>query len=1233
MKRVILTLLAIATLFCFNSCEDIISGALGGGNNSGESENKIATTAEQIDAIKASLPKLRSTLKSAKSFVSPVETKADSTETTEPTVPPSDSLDQANDNVEEYIRALEEKIELLEEYVYSEQQKEWLASTYATIELYEETVSVLANLQCEIEALKGTLEEAQETLRAEIANSITTCFSSMQSWVNELLTGYYDIATTDAMFAKMQEEFTEADEETRAEIEALRASLAEQFKEMEDSYKSAIKDAIEKSNGVLTEKIEKEIKSVNDRIDEVVATINERLAEIEERLSKLEDSVQALINRIQSIAYIPVYDDANARVNFPNNDTSEGTLTLDFNISPKNAVEDIAKAYQDIITVKVMYTGSSDQINLPVIGCSCNAELGTLTVICACDNLSMEFYHGEVNARAIMHISDGNNDKNSEYIPLTPNLTKIPNNQIWYTVNGKTAVDIKCENGPKIVTNIFDQAKNCYVATFDKDVTSVQASYFAGKTELTTVSLPHSILIIEDSAFEGCSSLTQATLGNSVVSIGSNAFADCNLSSMHFPETLSEMGVNCFDYNEIAYFVGGPTLEDGISLVLGKTLKGVALGGLKEGAYTIPEGINTIGGSVFSGCSSLKEISLHKDITIIEENAFEGCSSLAKVDITDINKWCKLDFANPYANPLCNGAALYQNGSEVVEVIFPNDMTIVKPYAFYGCSSLRSVTLHDKITEVGESAFHGCTNLSSIMMQSTVPPVLKDNVFEGCSNLQIYIPTDEKAVRAYLTCDWYEKYQHMVVWELKELPRTHKIEYTTSNGKILEYNAANIHSHVYSDGKGVITFTIPCTSFSGFKSDQNRLLTCELPESVVSIEDGAFSGCSNLKEFMIPGGITSLGKDLFNGCSSLKSIVIPGNVSEIKESAFRGCSSLTAINIPSNVTSIREFTFAECSALTSVRIHKNISSIEASAFKDCSSLTEVCFEAQTPPSVHETAFDGCDNAKIIIPEDENTVLAYLGGNWSNELLQMIPDYIYTGKLPESYWFEYTTTDSKIVEFKDQNIFYNVYENGKGIALSKAPITSFAGVQSGNERLLTCKLPKGLTQIEYEAFNGCSKLKEFTIPEEVTDILASTFKGCSSLTKFTIHKGIRNIGYYAFKDCSNLTEVRFEAQTPPSVNESAFEGCNNLRIYLPEDEATVKAYLGGSWSNSLLCLIPDNIYTDKLSPNYWIEYTTTDSKTVEFIDQDIFYNIYENSKGIALSKTTIKTFRGILSGNE
>ena len=91
-----------------------------------------------------------------------------------------------------------------------------------------------------------------------------------------------------------------------------------------------------------------------------------------------------------------------------------------------------------------------------------------------------------------------------------------------------------------------------------------------------------------------------------------------------------------------------------------------------------------------------------------------------------------------------------------------------------------------------------------------------------------------------------------------------------------------------------------------------------IPNSVTSIGDKAFSGCSSLTSITIGNGVSSIGEGAFAGCSSLTSITIPDSVTSIGRGAFYGCKSLTSITIPDGVTSIGNETFSGCKGLSAV---------------------------------------------------------------------------------------------------------------------------------------------------------------------------------------------------------------------------------------------------------------------------------------------------------------------------
>ena len=85
-----------------------------------------------------------------------------------------------------------------------------------------------------------------------------------------------------------------------------------------------------------------------------------------------------------------------------------------------------------------------------------------------------------------------------------------------------------------------------------------------------------------------------------------------------------------------------------------------------------------------------------------------------------------------------------------------------------------------------------------------------------------------------------------------------------------------------------------------------------IPNSVTSIEEWAFNGCSGLTSITIPNSVTSIGNNAFYCCYGLTSITIPNSVTSIGDGAFYYCSGLTSITIPNSVTSIGDGAFYDC---------------------------------------------------------------------------------------------------------------------------------------------------------------------------------------------------------------------------------------------------------------------------------------------------------------------------------
>ena len=146
-----------------------------------------------------------------------------------------------------------------------------------------------------------------------------------------------------------------------------------------------------------------------------------------------------------------------------------------------------------------------------------------------------------------------------------------------------------------------------------------------------------------------------------------------------------------------------------------------------------------------------------------------------------------------------------------------------------------------------------------------------------------------------------------------------------------------------------------------------------IPDTVKSIEDNAFFGCSSLIGITIPDGVIDIGTSAFEGCSSLLNMIIPEGVNCIKQNTFRFCFDLRSVTISNSVCSIGDYAFNECSSLRSVKMGEGVTSIGMYAFWNCFGLENINLSNRLE-SIGKGAFNSCSMLKnIVIPRSVTTI--------------------------------------------------------------------------------------------------------------------------------------------------------------------------------------------------------------------------------------------------------------------
>ncbi len=433
----------------------------------------------------------------------------------------------------------------------------------------------------------------------------------------------------------------------------------------------------------------------------------------------------------------------------------------------------------------------------------------------------------------------------------------------------------------------------------------------------------------------------------------------------------------------------------------------------------------------------------------------------------------------------------------------------------------------------------------------------------------------------------------------------------------LSFTLINNDTEYEVSGKGTATDTdivipqtyndLPVTRICSYAFyNCSSLTSITIPDSVTSIDEGAFSRCFSLVEIynkssltMTAGGTDNgyIGYHALNvytptsGESKLHTtddgyvfyvdgdtrylvkyvggetdITLPENCQghnyKIYRYAFYDCDSLTSITIPDSVTSIGYDAFSYCDSLTSVTIPDSVTSIGDEAFFACDSLTSVTI-GNSVTSIGYSAFFGyCSLVEVY----NKSSLAITAGSPNNGEVGYYALNVYT---PTSGASKLHTTDDGYIFYVDGDTRY---------------LVKYAG---GETNII---LPENCQGHNYEiyvyAFYNCDSLTSITIPEGVTSIGEFAFFGCSSLTSVTIPDSVTSIGEYAFYDCDSLTSITIP-DSVTSIGDSAFSGCLSLTSITVGENNTVYSSQDGilyDKEKTEFIHIPDDLQGDVTIPD-------------------------------------------------
>ncbi len=592
---------------------------------------------------------------------------------------------------------------------------------------------------------------------------------------------------------------------------------------------------------------------------------------------------------------------------------------------------------------------------------------------------------------------------------------------IWYRAfsgcTSLTSVTI-----PASVVAIDDSFLGCanlkefHVAEGNSNYSSVGGVLFnAERTELVmfpagvdgTYTVPDDVITIRSWAFYDCTLLTGVTIPEGVTYIGEYAFSGCtSLASVAIPASVTDIGANAFS--------GTPWLEaqrQGDFIVINGILYKYNGAG---GAVTIPDGVTSIGDDAFFYCMSLTSVTIPASVTSIGDGAFFGCENLTTATIPE--------------SVTRIGNTAFMACKSLTGVTIPKGVTYIGTQTFDGCKSLTSVTIPDSVVDIGDGAFSFCTGLTSVTIPESVT-YLGMGAFSDCTSLtELTVLGKETPVA------------------LEDSPFSGCTALTTIRG------------HAFSDAHRYAIQT-------------DRQFVILDPEETVSGTNGSLTWTLDLA-----GHLT------VTGTGDMEDISIWNEEWDCIDYPWKTYESMAPVAeaiIGEGITSIGERAFAGCGQLTSVTILNPACDIDGSDSYTLGApgFTTVCGYTGSPAEAYASQY-GYEFTSLGSAPEYIVGSGSCGGNVTWTLTSTgtltisgtgaMEDYFYGG----APWYESREEIRAII-----------------IQQGVTSIGSFAFYSCG---MSSVTLPEGLTSIGENAFCGCSNLQSVTIPASVTEIWGGAF---------------------------------------------------------------------------------------------------------------------------------------------
>ncbi len=305
----------------------------------------------------------------------------------------------------------------------------------------------------------------------------------------------------------------------------------------------------------------------------------------------------------------------------------------------------------------------------------------------------------------------------------------------------------------------------------------------------------------------------------------------------------------------------------------------------------LPDTLVNISGDTFYNSSNLRKVNIPKNVKFMGNNPFAGCPNIEVINESPYFNFVdgilyNRDFTRLIYYPISKKDDRYE---------IKEGCRILGKHSFYLCDNLKEVVIPSSIIKLENNPFSGCTKINLVNKSDYYhidDSVIYDKDYSsviGCLNS---INTD------FLVLKDVKRICRNSFWNCKGIRKIVLPKTLESIGYNPFVSCSNIEFESNSENYMVYDNAL-------YTADKSKLVCYPakyaigdiyLPDEVITLERGAFSGCDRMTNIHLHN-VSIISKTCFTNCNSLERVYCSDLVTYIGEWAFAHCANLKELSV------------------------------------------------------------------------------------------------------------------------------------------------------------------------------------------------------------------------------------------------------------------------------------------------------------------------------------------------